>query len=59
MDIRQALLSFLIIAPPFLFALTLHELAHGWAAWKLGDPTARNAGRLTMNPLKHIDPLGA
>lgn len=59
MDISQTIISFLILAPPFLFALTLHELAHGWAAWKLGDPTAKNAGRLTMNPLKHIDPLGA
>lgn len=59
MDIKQAILNFLILAPPFLFALTLHELAHGWTAWQLGDPTAKNAGRLTMNPVKHIDPLGA
>ena len=44
--------------PPLLFALTVHELAHGWVAFRLGDPTAKMAGRLTMNPLKHLDPLG-
>jgi Zn-dependent protease len=59
MDIRHTIINFLILAPTFLFALTLHELAHGYAAWKLGDPTAKDAGRLTMNPVKHIDPLGA
>ena len=42
-----------------LFALTIHEYAHGKAALSLGDPTAKNAGRLTLNPLSHIDPLGA
>ncbi len=42
-----------------LIALTVHEYAHGYAAYKLGDPTARNAGRLTLNPIKHIDPFGA
>ncbi len=41
-----------------LFAITLHEAAHGWVANRLGDPTARNLGRITANPLKHIDPLG-
>jgi len=41
-----------ILAPPFLFALTFHELAHGYVAWSLGDPTAKNEGRLTMNPLQ-------
>lgn len=48
----------IILAPPLLFALTLHEFAHGFIAWRLGDPTARDAGRLTLNPLKHLDPLG-
>lgn len=48
----------LILAPPILLALTLHEVAHGLVAYRLGDPTARNAGRLTLNPLKHLDPLG-
>ena len=43
---------------PVLFAITLHEVAHGWAARQLGDRTAEMLGRLTLNPLKHIDPLG-
>ncbi len=43
---------------PLLFAITVHEVAHGWAANRLGDPTARMLGRLTLNPIKHIDPLG-
>ena len=59
MDITPSIIKFLLITPPFLFALTFHELAHGWVAWRLGDPTAKDAGRLTMNPIKHIDPLGA
>lgn len=42
-----------------LFAITIHEYAHGKAALSLGDPTAKRAGRLTLNPLSHIDPLGA
>lgn len=40
------------------FAITMHELAHGWVAYKLGDPTAKYMGRLSFNPLKHIDPVG-
>lgn len=48
----------LILAPPFLFALTVHEFAHGYVAYQLGDPTASNLGRLTLNPLKHLDPMG-
>ncbi len=43
---------------PVLFAITLHEVAHGWMAYRLGDPTAKMLGRLTINPLKHIDPFG-
>ncbi|MFP4154486.1 MAG: site-2 protease family protein [Halothiobacillaceae bacterium] len=43
---------------PILFAITVHEVAHGWVADRLGDRTARLAGRLTLNPLKHIDPIG-
>ena len=42
-----------------LITLTVHEYAHAFAAYKMGDPTARNLGRLTLNPLKHLDPLGA
>ncbi len=45
-------------AAPILFAITLHEAAHGWVANKLGDPTAKNLGRITINPIKHIDPMG-
>lgn len=45
-------------ALPVIFAITLHEVAHGWAASKLGDQTAKMLGRLTLNPLKHIDPIG-
>jgi Zn-dependent protease len=42
----------------FFFAVIIHEYAHGWVAWKLGDSTARFMGRLTLNPLAHIDPVG-
>ena len=45
-------------AAPILFAITLHEAAHGWVAYKLGDPTAKSRGRITLNPIKHIDPMG-
>ncbi len=48
----------IVLAPPLLFALTFHEFAHGYIAYRLGDPTAKDAGRLTLNPLKHLDPLG-
>ncbi|SFR50243.1 site-2 protease family protein [Thiomicrospira sp. ALE5] len=47
-----------IWALPVIFAITLHEAAHGWAAEKLGDKTARMLGRVTLNPIKHIDPIG-
>src|SRR3989442_5488100 len=43
---------------PLLFAMVLHEYAHGWVAYRCGDPTAKLQGRLTMNPLAHIDPFG-
>jgi len=42
----------------FLFAICVHESAHAWMAWRLGDPTARMLGRVTLNPLRHIDPVG-
>ena len=44
--------------PAILVALSFHEWAHAYAAYKLGDPTARNMGRMTINPFAHIDPLG-
>jgi Zn-dependent protease len=47
-----------ILAIPMIFAITLHEVAHGWAAKQLGDPTAHRLGRLSLNPLKHVDPIG-
>ena len=47
-----------VMALPLLFAITVHEAAHGWMARRLGDRTAEMLGRLTLNPLKHIDPIG-
>lgn len=58
-DLLPSILAFLFTAPIFLMSLVLHEVAHGYVAFKLGDPTAKMRGRLTLNPLKHIDPLGA
>jgi Zn-dependent protease len=52
------LLILSLLAVPILLAVTVHEVAHGWVADKLGDPTARLAGRLTLNPFKHLDPIG-
>ena len=49
---------FAIWAVPVLFAITIHEVAHGWMALRLGDRTAMMLGRLTINPIKHIDPVG-
>ena len=46
------------LAPPLLLAITLHEVAHGWMALRCGDPTAKAQGRLSLNPLRHIDPIG-
>lgn len=54
-----ALQQLVLMAPAILVAVTVHEVAHGWVADRLGDPTARMHGRLTLNPLPHIDPLGA
>lgn len=58
-DWGQALAHTLSVAFVVLCVLPLHEFAHGWVAYKLGDPTAKNAGRLTLNPLKSLDPMGA
>jgi len=52
------LTAILLSLPAVLLALTVHEFFHAYAAFRMGDPTARNAGRLTLNPLKHLDPLG-
>ncbi len=48
-----------ILLPVIIFALSFHEFAHAWAAFRLGDPTAKSYGRLTLNPLAHLDPFGA
>ncbi len=50
-------LSYAIV--PLIFAITVHEVAHGWTAKQFGDMTAHQAGRLTLNPIKHIDPIGS
>lgn len=57
-DIRSFLIQLLLSIPPFLLALSVHEAAHAWVANRCGDPTARYLGRLTLNPLAHIDPIG-
>ncbi len=57
-DLSQFMDVVLVWALPVILAITLHEAAHGWVAWKLGDDTAYRLGRVTFNPLKHIDPVG-
>lgn len=54
----RSLREYLIIIPAALIAIMIHEVAHGVAAMMLGDRTAKNAGRLTLNPISHIDPIG-
>ncbi len=51
-------LAFAFVAIPLLFSVIIHEVAHGWVAYRMGDPTAKWSGRLTFNPLKHLDPIG-
>jgi Zn-dependent protease len=58
MDIAQLIQTVAIYALPVLFAITIHEAAHGYAARYFGDNTAWNLGRVTLNPAKHIDPIG-
>jgi Zn-dependent protease len=57
-EITVYLLKALIIAPGMIVAITLHEASHGYVAWKLGDDTAYRLGRVTFNPIRHIDPMG-
>ncbi len=54
MDILSIVVSLFTV----LFAITIHEASHGWTAWKMGDPTAHSMGRVTLNPIPHIDPFG-
>jgi Zn-dependent protease len=58
-DSNTLLLRIVLIGPPILMSIILHEIAHGFVANRLGDDTAKRAGRLTLNPLPHIDPLGS
>ena len=58
MDVATIIQTIAISMPPLLLALTLHELAHGYVALQFGDQTARWAGRLTLNPIPHLDPVG-
>ena len=58
LDFNQIIYNAAVYAIPVLFAITLHEVAHGWVANKLGDSTARMLGRLSLNPIRHVDPIG-
>ena len=55
----NSVLNFIVSISALLFAVSIHESAHGWMAEKFGDPTARNQGRITLNPIPHIDPIGS
>lgn len=57
-NVKDIIVTLLLTLPVILFALTVHEASHGYIAYKCGDPTAKNLGRLTLNPLKHLDPIG-
>ena len=57
-DWKTVIIQFLLTVPVIILILSIHEYAHGLVAKKLGDPTADNLGRLTINPIKHIDPIG-
>ncbi|MDR2604417.1 MAG: site-2 protease family protein [Desulfovibrio sp.] len=57
-DLHNALQHLARAFVPAVLGIMLHEVAHGWAAYKMGDPTAKRTGRLTLNPIRHIDPLG-
>ena len=58
-NIISKLTELLLTVPIVLISLTVHEVAHGYAAYKLGDDTAKERGRLSLNPLRHLDPIGA
>ncbi|HQI80385.1 MAG TPA: site-2 protease family protein [Deltaproteobacteria bacterium] len=55
---NEILSQIVLLIVPVLFSITVHEVSHGYAAYLFGDPTAKMAGRLTLNPVKHIDPIG-
>ena len=56
---RESFIQILMLIPIVLFSLSFHEFSHGYVAYKCGDNTAKNLGRLTLNPIKHLDPIGA
>ena len=57
-SVTDYIIQLLLCLPIIFLSLSLHETAHGFMAYKFGDPTARNEGRLTLNPIKHLDPFG-
>lgn len=57
-NISNMILSFLYALPAILISLSFHEMSHGYVSYRLGDPTAYRMGRVTLNPLKHLDPIG-
>jgi len=57
-SIETTILNILVVVIPALLCITIHELSHGFTAYRLGDRTAKDMGRLTLNPIKHIDPIG-
>jgi Zn-dependent protease len=58
-DLASRITELLFLLPVLLLSMMFHELSHGWVAYRLGDPTAKSHGRLTVNPIKHLDPLGS
>lgn len=57
-DIGSSIQLFAVSALPLMMAIVFHEVAHGYVAWRLGDPTAKMLGRVTLNPIPHVDPVG-
>jgi len=51
-------IAFVLLVIPLLYSVVIHEVAHGWVAYRMGDPTAKFMGRLSLNPIRHIDPIG-
>ncbi len=58
-DFAQSVQRITVAFVPMMLGMVCHEVAHGWAAWRLGDPTAKSQGRLTLNPAVHLDPMGS
>jgi Zn-dependent protease len=56
--LKEDPISFLLLVVPLLYSIIFHELAHGWVAYKMGDSTAKWLGRLSLNPIRHLDPIG-